>query len=42
VKHKRDINDFKKGYQPRNNIVEDEKCDLFADSHRVPKKSPSL
>jgi hypothetical protein len=42
VKNKRDINDFKKGYQPRNNIVEDEKCDVFADSHRVPKKSPSL
>ena len=28
----RDINDFKKGYQPRCNIVKDEKGDLVADS----------
>jgi hypothetical protein len=27
----RDINDFKKGYRPRNNIVKDEKGDLVAD-----------
>jgi hypothetical protein len=31
----RGINDYKKGYQPRNNIVKDEKCDLFADSHSI-------
>ena len=31
----RDINDFKKGYQPRSNIVKDEKSDVLADSHRV-------
>jgi len=30
-----DICDFKKGYQPRNNIVKDEKGDLFADSHSI-------
>jgi len=29
----RGINDFKKGYQPRCNIVKDEKSDLVADSH---------
>ena len=29
----RGINDFKKGYQPRCNIVKDEKVDLVADSH---------
>jgi hypothetical protein len=29
------INDFKKEYQPRTNIVKDEKGDLVADSHRV-------
>ena len=28
----RGIDDFKKGYQPRNNIVKDEKGDLFTDS----------
>jgi hypothetical protein len=27
----RGISDFKKGYQLRNNIVKDEKCDSFAD-----------
>jgi len=31
----RGINDFKKGYQPRCNIVKDEKCDLVADSHSI-------
>ena len=29
----RGINYFKKGYQPRGNIVKDEKVDLVADSH---------
>jgi len=29
------INDFKKGYQPRCNIVKDEKGDLVADSHSM-------
>ena len=27
------INDYKKGYQPRCNILKDEKGDLVADSH---------
>ena len=31
----RDIHDFKKGYQPRNNIVEEEKGDLATDSHSI-------
>ena len=31
----RGINDFKKGYQPRTNIVKDVKCDLVADSHSI-------
>ena len=31
----RGINDFKKGYQPRCNIVRDEKGDLVADSHNI-------
>jgi len=31
----RGINDFKKGYQPRCNIVKDEKGNLVADSHSV-------
>ena len=31
----RDINDFKKGYQPRCNIVKDVKGDLVADSHSI-------
>jgi len=31
----RGINDFKKGYQPRCNIVKDEKGDLMADSHSI-------
>ena len=29
----RRINNFKKGYQPRTNIVKDETCDLVTDSH---------
>jgi hypothetical protein len=29
----RDISDFRKGYQPRTNIVRDEKGDLVTDSH---------
>jgi hypothetical protein len=31
----RGINDFKKGYQPRTNIVKDEKGDLVADCHSI-------
>ena len=31
----RGINDFKKGYQPRCNIVKDGKGDLVADSHSI-------
>jgi len=31
----RGINDFKKGYQPRCNIVKEEKGDLVADSHSI-------
>ena len=31
----RGINDFKKGYQPRCNIVKDEKGDLVAESHSI-------
>ena len=31
----RGINDFMKGYQPRCNIVKDEKGDLVADSHSI-------
>jgi hypothetical protein len=27
------INEFKRGYQPRNNLVKDENGDLLADSH---------
>ena len=29
----RGINDFKEGYQPRTNIVKDEKGDVVTDSH---------
>ena len=29
------ISDFKNGYQPRSNIVKDEKGDLVADSHSI-------
>jgi len=31
----RGINDFKKGYQPRTNIVRDDKGELVADSHSI-------
>ena len=31
----KDINDFKKDYQPKTNIVKDEKNDLVADSHSI-------
>ena len=31
----RGINDFKKGYQPRTNMVKDEKGDLVTDSHSI-------
>jgi hypothetical protein len=38
-KHIRDlyrgINEFKRGYQPRNNLVKDENSDLLADSHNI-------
>ena len=30
-----DISDFKKGYQPRTNIVKDEKGDLVTDSYSI-------
>jgi hypothetical protein len=31
----RGINEFKRGYQPRSNLVTDENCDLLADSHNI-------
>jgi hypothetical protein len=31
----RGINEFKKGYQPRTNVVKDENDDLLADSHSI-------
>jgi len=31
----RGINDFQKGYQPRTNIVKDEKGHLITDSHSI-------
>jgi len=31
----RGISDFKKGYQPRTNIVKEDKGDLVADSHSI-------
>ena len=31
----RGISDFKKGYQPRTNVVKDEKGDLVADSYSI-------
>jgi hypothetical protein len=31
----RGINDFKRGYQPRSNLVKDENYDLFADPHNI-------
>jgi hypothetical protein len=37
--HTRDLyrgkNEFKRGYQPRNNLVKDENGDLLADSHCI-------
>jgi hypothetical protein len=30
-----DTNEFKKGYQPRTNLVKDEKGDLLADPHKI-------
>jgi hypothetical protein len=29
------INEIKKGYQPRNNLVKDENGDLLSDSHNI-------
>jgi hypothetical protein len=34
----RGINEFKSGYPHRTNMVKDEKCDLFADSHGILNK----
>jgi hypothetical protein len=31
----RGINEFKRGYQPKNSLVIDENCDLLADSHNI-------
>jgi hypothetical protein len=31
----RGINEFKRGYQPRSNLVKDENGDLLADSHNI-------
>jgi hypothetical protein len=31
----RGINEFKKGYQPRNNLVKDERGDLLPDPHKI-------
>jgi hypothetical protein len=31
----RSVNEFKRGYQPRTNIVNDEKGDLVTDSHSI-------
>jgi hypothetical protein len=31
----RDINDSRKGYQPRTNVVKDEKGDMAADFHSI-------
>jgi hypothetical protein len=31
----RGINEFKKGYQPRTNLVKDERGDLLADPHKI-------
>jgi len=31
----RGISDFKKGYQPRTNVVKDEKCDVVTGSHSI-------
>jgi uncharacterized NAD(P)/FAD-binding protein YdhS len=32
----RGINEFKRSYHLRNNLVKDENCDLLADSHNTP------
>jgi hypothetical protein len=34
----RGINELKRGYQPRNNVVKDENGDLLADSHNILNK----
>jgi hypothetical protein len=34
----RGINKFKRGYQPRNNLVKDENGDQLADSHNILKR----
>jgi hypothetical protein len=34
----RGINEFKMGYQPRNNLVKDGNGDLLADSHNILNK----
>jgi hypothetical protein len=31
----RGINGFKRGYQPKNNLLKDENGDLLADSHNI-------
>jgi hypothetical protein len=31
----RGLNEFKKGYQPRSNLVKDENGDLLVDSHSI-------
>jgi hypothetical protein len=31
----RDISHFKRGSQPRNNVIQNEKCDLFTDSKSI-------
>jgi hypothetical protein len=37
----RTINEFKKGYQCRTNLVKDEKGDLLADSHKIVNRQMS-
>jgi hypothetical protein len=32
------VNEFKRGYQPRNNLMNDENVDLLADSHNILKR----
>jgi hypothetical protein len=32
------INEFKRGYQPRSNLVQDENGDMAADSHNILKR----
>ena len=38
----RGINDFKKGYKPRTNIVKAEKGDLVTDSHSIDGETISI